>query len=196
MVFAKADDKPPMEQFAYYVGAEGCCIGGGIRALYLTWRSAIAMRTDETQVRIGLTRRTSTVMVTGFEPWAGRIDARALQPQRIAIRLPAYATLEDAIMLVDDQPITPRIEQRIAIFDGLSINQMASLRYPLPRVRRMYHIADKDYETDWLGNVVIDMRPIGLRHPIYRRRAWLEARQMPEANSSSLVPIIDLPILW
>ena len=182
-----------------YVGAEGCCIGGGIRALYLAWRAAIEtrsgatrVRSGETQVRFGISRTTSTVEVTGFEPWAGRIDVKALQPQRVAIRLPAYANMGDAGMFVDGQQVPARIVDRYAIFELLDADQTASLQYPMPHVQRNYHIAGKDYEADWLGNTVITMRPDGVRHPVYRRREWLESQPVVGLSGQ----VVHLPVLW
>ena len=179
-----------------YSGAEGCCIGGGMRALYLTWRSAIDSQRDETRVRLGITRTTAQVEVIAFEPWEGRIDVRALQSQRIAIRLPAYVNPADTTVFVDGAGVSLHLKDRDAIFEQVNPGQVVSLRYPLPRMQRLYTIADKDYEADWLGNVVIDMRPTGTRHPIYRRRAWLDTPPTLEHSRVPRFTSIDAPVLW
>lgn len=169
-----------------WIGAEGCCIGGGIRALYLTWRAAMAAQGDETHIRMGISRSTEAVDVLGFEPWEGRVDvrvrARVRVPQHVQVRIPDYVAQADLKAFVDDAETTPTWSGDEVRFESLQPGQTISLRYPLPSTQRRYHIADKDYEADWLGNVVIDMRPPGKRHPIYRRRAWLESTPFGETH--------------
>lgn len=165
-------------------GAEGCCIGGGIRALYLTWRSALSESAGETRVHTGISRSTPTVRVRALEPWEGRIEVEVLAPRRIAIRLPAYAQPEDSTAWVDGRQITVQWENRYALFPALNAGQQAALSYALPQRRNTYHVAGKDYTADWLGNMVVEMSPPGTHHPIYRRRPQLE------------VPLPDAPDRW
>lgn len=159
-----------------WAGAEACCIGGGLRALYLTWRSAIDTRDDETRVRMGVSRRTPAAVVTAYEPWAGRINVRALRPQRVSVRVPAYVAPAAVDVSIDGQPVRPEVAGRTVSLGGVQPGQTVSVRFALPHESRRYRIAGNDYEADWLGNTVMAMRPPGVRHPIYQRGGWLDAQ--------------------
>ncbi len=175
-------------------GAEGCCIGGGIRALYLTWRSALRESAGETRVHTGISRNTPTVRVKALEPREGRIEVEVLSPRRVAIRLPAYAQPEDSAAWVDGRQITAQWEDRYALFPALNPGQTAALTYPLPQRRSTYHIAGNEYTADWLGNVLLEISPPGTHHPIYCRRPYLEAPLQPDAPDRWRE--VAAPILW
>ncbi len=195
----------PNELFIY-VGAEGCCIGGGMRALYLAWRAAIDTRDGETRVRYGISRTTAAVEVVGHEPWAGRIDVTARQSNRVAIRLPSYVNTAHVAATLDGQMVDLPIIDRYAVFDSLTPGQTASVQYPLPAESRHYHVAGNAYEAEWLGHTVMAMHPDGGRYPIYQRGDWLKAclhNEDTEAMSPSAAkspstaqPVVDTPMLW
>ena len=150
-------------------GAEGCCIGGGLRALYLAWRGAITETANETRVNLGISRATPNAVVTAYEPWEGRIDVRVTQPTRVLIRLPGHANTSDACVHINDAKTPAMWQGQYAVFDGLQAGQTASLVYPLREDRRSYDIAGQTYIAAWRGHTVMDMQPPGTQHPIYQR---------------------------
>lgn len=175
-----------------WAGAEACCIGGGLRALYLTWRSAIDTSAEETRLRLTVSRRTPAAVVTAYEPWAGRIDVRSLRSQRVSVRLSDFATSAAAEVAIDGQPVRPEVSGRHVSLDGIRPRQTVSVRYELPSSTRHYHIAGNNYEADWLGHTVMAMRPPGVRHTLYQRSAWLDERPSDVTDASAA----DAPILW
>ncbi len=154
-------------------GAEGCCIGGGLRALYHTWQSALVETPGETRVNMGISRSTPGVDVTAHEPQAGRIDVRvsAGMPRRVLIRLPGHAALREAQALVDGVLVNIAWEGRYARFDDVRPGQVASLVYPLREDTRTYTIAGQTYTGRWRGHMMVEISPRGERYPIYDRRA-------------------------
>ena len=176
-------------------GAEGCCIGGGIRALYMTWRSSLSESAGETRVHTGISRSTPHVRVRAFEPRQGRIEVEVLNPRRVAIRLPAYARPEESTAWVDGRQATAQWEGRYALFPGLGTGQTAALSYTLPQRRNTYHVAGKEYTADWRGNVVIEMSPRGTHHPTYDRRSHLDVPLQPDPIDRWKEAVIA-PILW
>ncbi len=179
-------------------GAEGCCIGGGLRALYLSWRAAVTETEHETRVNLGFSRPTPFVEVVGYEPRAGRIEVRVRSPRRVLIRAPEHVALNEVRAFVDRNEANISWHGRYAIFDDLKPGQTATITYPLHRFSRTYQIAGKPYQGEWLGNTMIEIFPPGSRYPIYRRR---------EQNATSdviteLIPRIEtalipsMPPLW
>ena len=70
-------------------GSEGCCIGGGMRGLYLTWRAAVSESNGLTRVNMGFSRSTPYAEIVGHEPWSGQIEVRvrasAPMPRQVLI---------------------------------------------------------------------------------------------------------------
>ena len=176
-------------------GAEGCCIGGGLRALYLTWRASVSETADETRVNMGLSRSTPNVDIVAHEPWAGRIDVRLLgdSQRRVLIRLPGHVAPQSAQAFVDHAPVNIAWRGRYATFESLRPGQTASLAYPLREDAREYTIAGQRYTGYWRGHTMIEIAPRGERYPIYDRRAWAEGADFA---SPAVIPAMAMPELW
>ncbi len=179
-------------------GAEGCCIGGGLRALYLVWRAALAETEEEVRVNLGCSRSTPTVEVVGHEPWAGRVEVRVRMPRRVLIRLPEGIARGEARASVDGRPVDVIWQGRWAVFAGLGAGQVAELAYPLKGSTRDYPIAGQVYRGEWRGSTLVEMQPAGSRYPIYDRRA-LVAGEDPVAGllgQAMSAPGAPMPVLW
>ncbi len=175
-------------------GAEGCCIGGGLRALYLTWRSSLSETDTETRVHTGVSRHTAAVRVKALEPGEGRLEVEVLRRRRLAIRLPAYTTPAQSQAWIDAGPVAINWERGYALFPELQPGQTAALTYPLPQRRQTYSIAGNEYTADWQGNVLVEISPPGSHHPTYCRRPLLDAPPSPgPAHPWQERPA---PILW
>jgi hypothetical protein len=179
-------------------GAEGCCIGGGLRALYLTWRAAVAETPEETRVQLGFSRPTAGAEIVGYEPWRGCVEVRVRSPRRVLVRAPEGLAVAAVRTLLDGAEVPARWQGRYAVFDGLAPGQVAAITYPLRERRRSYHVAGADYTGEWRGNTLLEIRPAGERYPIYDRRA-LVAGDPPAigpvrlARAGAAAPV---PILW
>jgi hypothetical protein len=160
-------------------GAEGCCIGGGLRALYLAWR-AVASETDgETRVHLGLSRSTPGAEIVGCEPWEGRVEVRVHTPRRLAIRVPGHAARAQVRAWLDGRAVETRMQDDYVIFETLQPEQTAALTYPLVEATRIYDIAGQTYTGDWRGATLMEIRPAGGRYPTYRRGGLLSAPPAP-----------------
>jgi len=179
-----------------YDGAEACCIGGGVRALYIAWRASIDENGDWTRVRMGLTRSTPFVDVVGHEPWEGRIDVRLRSPGRVLVRVPDHASIDGARALVDGRDVAPRRLGRYVVLDDLRPGQVVSLRYPLSERRCSYEVVGMGYEADWRGHTVVEMRPAGTRYPTYQRRHSATADRGSSSNPWPLAAPESASALW
>ncbi|MHB0856253.1 MAG: hypothetical protein ACYC5M_01620 [Anaerolineae bacterium] len=176
-------------------GAEGCCIGGGIRALYLVWRAAVQERGEETRVRMGLSRETPHVQVVGEEPWAGRITIRLASPRRLLVRVPDHAALDAVRVSADEASVPTRFEGRYLVLEGLRAGQEAVVGYPLRDETHGYHIGEQDYIGRWRGNTMMDIEPKGGRYPTYCRAHLLSEPNLGVAPGGYSLQDA-LPDLW
>jgi hypothetical protein len=177
-------------------GAEACCIGSGLRGLYLAWRAAIADTADETKINLGVNRCTPHVRVEAGEPHEGYITVHALRARRVLIRVPAWA--HSVRTIVDGRPITPEWRNRYAVFD-LVPGQTASVQYPLMTYVRSYRIADQDYEGEWRGGTLIALRPAAGPYPIYDDEYWanlVEGRKPNAARGTDSLGDASDKVYW
>jgi hypothetical protein len=179
-----------------WVGVEGCCIGGGLRSLYLAWRAGITNQADVTYVNLGFSRATSQVEVIGYEPWQGRVDVRVMTPRRVLIRLPTHTPVSQVHTMVDgvEQPVA--WSGQYAQVERLQPGQVATLTYPLPEFRRSYTIAGQHYEGDWRGHTMIQIRPAGEGYAIYQRQGLLAEEGLLSQRLPWQMKAPPVPYLW
>ncbi|RIK36441.1 MAG: hypothetical protein DCC55_27315 [Chloroflexi bacterium] len=179
-----------------WVGVEGCCIGGGIRALYLAWRGALTDRDGESWVNLGFSRTTPAVQVIGHEPWRGQIDVRAHAPRQVHIRVPGHAGRAQVRTLIEGQDADVGWQGPYATF-ALQAGQTATLSYPLPESNRSYQIAGQTYQARWRGATMVEIQPTGEGYPTYQRQhLWAEdssAEAEPPQVAETPEPV---PFLW
>ncbi len=179
-------------------GVEACCIGGGIRALYLVWRAAIVETGQESRVHLGFSRSTPHVEVIAHEPWAGRLEVYVRSPRRLLVRMPWYVLPGEISTHIDGTVVSAARRGSYVVFEPLQPGQHVVIEYPLHQRTRSYEIAGRSYSARWLGNTVIEIEPAGERYPIYRRRDLIQPARpcpgaMPEPVPHSAVPA---PRLW
>jgi hypothetical protein len=180
-----------------YSGVEACCIGGGMRALYLAWRATVTETESQSSVNMGFSRSTPSIQVIGHEPWRGRIDVRALSRRRIRVRLPGGIDLRRATLHVDGHDVELAWEGRYAVLDRLNPGQVATLIYPLDEFEREYQIAGGKFVGSWRGSTMLEIAPQANGYTTYDRRSLLG--QDPLAVGSlpwSDTPAPRVPQLW
>lgn len=183
-------------------GSEGCCIGGGLRALYLTWRASAGDVGGVTRVNMGFSRSTPGTEIVGHEPWAGLIEVRVRQlaaaPREIMIRLPGHADMQDAQATLDGVPIDVPWRGRYAAFERVGPGQVAAIRYPLREESRGYTVGDTHYRGEWRGHTMLTIDPSGGRYPIYCRGALAEEPDPAAGGTERRTgPVaVSGPVLW
>lgn len=176
-------------------GAEACCIGGGLRALYLTWRGALTVSADAVRVNMGISRSAPAVQVLADEPYQGRITVRVQDvPRSVLLRAPAHANLRDVRASIDEQPVSITWEGRYACFGQLRPGQTAALHYPLAEITCEYTIAGEHYTGHWRGHTMLRIAPPGERYPTYDRS---NDRSNDFSRSREALPAeVWSPTLW
>lgn len=179
-------------------GAEACCIGGGMRALYLVWRAAIAESGQETRVELGFSRSTPHVEVIGHEPWSGRIEVYLRSPRRLLLRVPEHVRPTEVRATVDGVEVSIPHRGRYAVFEELQPGHRVAIEYPLRPRAETYHIAGRTYQADWRGNTLVEIKPAGERYPIYRRKDLIQpGRPCPGTMPGpALLPAAPALHLW
>jgi hypothetical protein len=180
-----------------YTGVEACCIGGGLRALYLAWRAAVTETESQSSVNMGFSRSTPYIQVIGHEPWRGRIDVRALATRRICVRLPGGVLQHEATLQVDGRAVEPVWEGQYAVLDRLDPGQVATLTYPIVEFERDYQILGSKFVGSWRGNTMLQISPQADGYSTYHRHGLLRQEPLPLASLPwSDIPAPYVPQLW
>jgi hypothetical protein len=157
-------------------GSEGCCIGGGLRALYLTWRSAASEGDSEVRVNMGFNRSLASAEVVGYEPWEGRVEVRVHSPCSVWIRAPGHVSLREVTAQVDGAACGVDWQGRYAAFGQMQAGHVAAITYALRERTTTYRIGGESYLGRWRGSTMMRIEPPGDRYPIYRRELAASGR--------------------
>jgi hypothetical protein len=155
---------------------EGCCINGGMRALWLAW-DAIQSEDDRgISVNLPLTRNGPSCSVLDYEPFEGRVDVIPHHPGSVRIRVPGWVRLTDLQVLLDDKPAAAEAitwDRNYIVMKKAPAKIRISVRYRQREFREQVSAGGGNYQVTWRGNVVVKMEPPGLREPTYQNRTNL-----------------------
>lgn len=158
-------------------GLEGCCLGSGLRALYLVWRHGVNQVDDGDQtvrVNLPISRVTPAAEVVSEDPYAGLLRITVRQPCTVDVRVPG--------MGVDGKPATDTVPVQVndrvvhmarpgtrCVLPGLSVDDEVRVTYPLPERTETVVVAGEPWTVQWKGRTVVDIDPIGDVCATYRR---------------------------
>jgi len=152
---------------------EGCCLNGGMRAIYLAWQAAVTEYAGDVRVNLGISRDSPWAEVTGHDPFDGRVDVRLRYPaRRLLIRVPDWVDRKNVTVQVDGQPASARAwSEPYLVLWGLKPGQNVSVRYPLRKLTQDVRAGGKDFRIAWSGDTVTAVDPPGERDRLYQRIA-------------------------
>jgi len=157
-------------------GLEGCCIGSGLRALYLVWVHAIVERGDTLTINLPISRTAEALEVIGDEPYAGRLRLLTHRPCAIDLRLPAQARERAVDVAVNGRPVHGAVSGSRCRLTNLSAGDEVVVTYPLVLRDERETVAGHSYTVRWKGATAVGIDPPGERCPTYQRSAYLAER--------------------
>jgi DUF1680 family protein len=158
-----------------WIGSEACCIGGGLRALYLVWRACLSEDETVSSINLAFSASSPHVEVLGHEPWQGLLEISVRDTRAVRVRVPAGVWPGECRVSIDGRMVRAEVEGRYLVFRDLQPGQVLRVSYPLREQWRQYSIGGQEYQGLWRGNTLLEIEPPGERYPIYRRRQLLES---------------------
>ncbi len=146
---------------------EGCCLNGGMRALYLAWQAI--QSTDETgvTVNLALTRSGPACDVVGYQPSAGRVDIIQRTPGAVRIRVPSWVERKRISVLVSGAPADWKHDDGFVCLGFVQRGSRVSVRYPLREFAEDVVAGGQKFKIHWRGDSVISVEPRGPGEPAY-----------------------------
>jgi hypothetical protein len=164
---------------------EGCCTGGGARALFHVLDNGVAREEPDTvAVRMLFSVDTPEAQVRSALPYEGRVRVRLKQAARLKLRRPEGVEAADVTVSVSGGEATSafaRTDGPYLVFDRLPQGGEIEMTFPTPTTTRHETVAGGAYAATWKGNTVVDLTPAGRAYSIYRRDDWRRATTPPLA---------------
>ncbi|HTW10609.1 MAG TPA: hypothetical protein VME46_24115, partial [Acidimicrobiales bacterium] len=153
---------------------QACCVGSGIRGLFIGWDNAIRGGEGSAQVNLLLSRATQYLEVSSHLPYAGRVDLLARTPLRqVRVRVPAWAGhARVSVGRGDGASEAAAVPPEWAPDGYLCIRHLAageqlSVTFPLPEPESVESAAGQQFLVRWRGDNVIGITPGGRYRPMY-----------------------------
>lgn len=153
-----------------------CCSGSGARALYAVWQNMISFEPSKATTQPGrlkvhllLNRASKWADIDSYIPYEGRVDIKAKQDLLLDIRMPQWASQNDAKCAVDGKPRTLKFDACYAQVGNVKNGQTVSLTFPISERTEKVHAIGKEYTVVLRGNDVVSIDPPGKHLPFYQR---------------------------
>ena len=158
---------------------EGCCIGGGMRGLFLAYQNAIHETPDEIRVNLLLSTGTDSLEVASYMPFEGRMDLYPKTSKPISVRCPPWLDPESVRI---DAPAglahKTELKTRYLRLSNTRAGSTIVLRFAQPEQEKTHVVAGRSYRALWRGDTVLALQPQGAPYPIFQREA-MRATQAP-----------------
>ncbi len=156
---------------------EGCCTGGGVRALFHVLSNAVAREADgAVTVRMLFSVDTEDATVESELPYAGRVGVTLKRAAPLRLRRPEGVDVERLSLSIDGTPCIPREEGRYLTFDPLPPGSRVEMCFPLEVRTTTETVAGVEYGVSWKGNAVTALSPPGPGYATYKRALYLQER--------------------
>lgn len=162
----------PASAVGWRQGLEGCCLGSGLRALYLIWRHGVSQAGGTVTVNLPISRSTEAADVISEDPYAGVLRVRVKRPCAVHLRLPdvdrQHLTISRNGAVIANAPAG-----RTFSVSKLRPGDEIVMTYPLPEVAESVEVAGERWGLRWKGRTVVDIEPAAQLCPTYRRPDFL-----------------------
>jgi hypothetical protein len=161
-------------------GIEGCCINGGIRALFLAYANAIQESDEVIQINLLVSNATPGVRVVSHLPFEGRIDLHPRSRKTLKVRLSKWLRAEDVTASGPSglQQSADKAGHFLRL-SGVTPGKRITLTYKPMEESVKYGVAGHSYDVKWRADSVMKLGPPGDPYPIYIG-GYLEDRQVSE----------------
>jgi hypothetical protein len=153
---------------------EGCCTGGGARALFHVLSNSVGREQDSAlAVRMLFSVDTAHARVISALPYEGRVEVTLKEDTPLKLRRPEGVGATELTIRVNGQKVPFQGEGAYLLLGELATGDVVNLTFPLEMRTREENIAGQTYRTVWKGNTVVSLEPEG-GYPTYHRSEWLE----------------------
>ena len=168
-------------------GLEGCCVGAGVRALFLVWDRIVTRDSTGVYVNLNFSRDTEWVNVTSYHPYEGKVTIDVYNAPTLFVRVPEWVDRKKTKVNVDNVDRPLEWHKNYLRLDNLLNGQIVAVNYPLRGQESEEMIAKQMYRLLWKGDTVIRISPEGEKYPIFQRE-YLRSDRAPMIEREYTIP--------
>ncbi len=146
-----------------------CCGGNGTRAIYYAWERILDFRDGTLRVNLLLNRASPWADVDSHIPYEGRVDVKVKEACELMVRIPEWASPDDTLCQVNDEPRLPEWDGRYARVGRVQAGDLAAVSFPIPTRSGEINVTGSYYKVVRKGNEVVTIDPPGKFCPFYQR---------------------------
>lgn len=162
---------------------QACCIGSGVRGLFLAWSHSIARQDDGVYVNMLLNRGSQWLDVHSHLPYQGLVELHIHQDlPRLFVRVPQWAgyarvSIErwrdhgQSTLVHGSDPSTWMHAHYVRI-GNVTAGETVRLRFPVAEETTREVASGQSFEVRWRGDEVVQIDPPGEHHPFYNHRQY------------------------
>jgi len=179
---------------------EGCCLGGGIRAIFHVLENAVARGPEGTiDVHLRISVDHAEAFVTDAAPVRGLTEVRPHRRAVVRVRVPEGVEPEACAMRLDGRAVEGVVGGRyLATPKAVEAGTVVALEYPLPEAEWVEQIAGRAIRSRWRGATVVALEALDGRPaqvPTYGRDRWVH-RAAGEVERRPTRPNRPTRIVW
>jgi len=146
-----------------------CCTGNGTRALYYVWQSMLEEDGQDVRVNLLLNRASQHFDLHSHIPYSGRVDFKIKQPTNLTFRSPKWCEVDQIQCTVNDQPVTPKVENNFVHISNLQPGDVLTAQLPLAMETHDVVYEKQLYTITRRGYDIVHVTPPGKHLPLYQR---------------------------
>lgn len=150
-----------------------CCVGNGSMTLYRVWRDMIGYDAgrDRLSVHLLMNRASKWADIDSHIPYRGQVDVKVKQTLEVALRIPAWATPQEANCKVNGKSVECKTEGRYLLVRAAKGDKI-TLEMPIREEKRKVNLPFGVFETIVRGHDVVDISPGGKNYPLFQRARY------------------------
>jgi hypothetical protein len=161
---------------------EGCCTGGGVRAVYHILQNAVQYEAGgNITVHLLFSLSTKSLLIESYLPYEGRVVLQLHEEANLKIRIPEGIAPSDVQLFLDGNSQEPLVIGSYFALRGLHAGASLEMVFPLERIQKQETVAGREYCVRWKGNSVTELTPHGTAYQTYLRATW-EADTAPQTT--------------
>ena len=166
----------PNSYLVWDQGLEGCCIGSGIRAIYLFWRHGVKDDGQKLIINVPISRETEIAHVYSDDPFVGLLRIVMRRSGSVDLRKP-FGNSGPIRITVNSKESSNLGEGEWFYLTGLAAGDEIIMKYGLPESKEKTVIAGKSYDLSWRGRTVMEINPPGKICLTYQRSNYLQSNK-------------------
>jgi hypothetical protein len=149
---------------------EGCCLNGGMRAIYLSWDAAHRQDSEGVSIDLLINRTSDLAGVIDYQPEDGRIEIVSNVTTPMRIRLPDWFNSTEIAGTIDIHACELSVNDHYACLPQVRAGSKIILNYTLRRLDERVTIPNLTIDVNWIGDTIVSVTPPGAREPTYQGR--------------------------